>query len=125
MREGQAWFLGLVQKARKIDTKAVPGLEAGRIFSGRQALSYKLVDEIGGETAAVAWLEVSKNIEKGLKIIDWKAKQPDPFGLGSLGLAGAGRSRGRWSAIWSINSQVISGSQRLKLDGLLSLWQGR
>jgi protease-4 len=30
-------------------TRSVAGLEQGRIFSGREALTYKLIDEIGGE----------------------------------------------------------------------------
>ena len=35
----------------------MPGLTDGRIYSGRQAVALKLVDAIGGEKAAVAWLQ--------------------------------------------------------------------
>src|SRR4029077_1414768 len=45
--ESQRWFLDLVRTRRNIDTKNVAGLEQGRVFSGRDALSHKLVDQIG------------------------------------------------------------------------------
>ena len=35
----------------------MPGLEQGRVFSGREALAFKLIDEIGGEPEAVKYLE--------------------------------------------------------------------
>ena len=81
----------MVREARKIDTAAVPGLEAGGIFSGRKALEYKLVDEIGGEDAAVAWLEKDKAILKDLPVLDRKPKPETRWDGGWLGSeAGAG-----------------------------------
>ena len=35
---------------RGVVTSAIPGLEQGRVFSGREALTHRLVDEIGGGT---------------------------------------------------------------------------
>ena len=52
--------------------RASPGLEQGRVFSGREALAYKLVDQIGGEAEAVKYLEEKRNVPKGLKVVDWK-----------------------------------------------------
>ena len=49
----QRWFLALVATRRGIDTKSVPGLEQGRVFSGREALDHKLIDQIGGEPEVV------------------------------------------------------------------------
>ncbi len=74
VKESQQWFLKLVADRRGIATATVPGLEDGRIYSGRQALSLKLVDEIGGEREAIAWLTASKGVETGLEVIDWKPK---------------------------------------------------
>ena len=44
----------------------------GRIFSGREALQVKLVDQIGGEDEAVEWLVKTRNVDKSLKVVDWK-----------------------------------------------------
>lgn len=70
--ESHRWFLDLVTSRRQINTADVPGLEQGRVFSGREALNYKLIDEIGGEGEAQRWLEGTGKVRKGLKIIDWK-----------------------------------------------------
>ena len=51
--ELQRWFLALVRTRRGIETKSVPGLEQGRVFSGRDALNHKLIDQIGGEAEVV------------------------------------------------------------------------
>ena len=79
--ESQVWFLGLVKSRRAIDTAQVPGLEQGRVFSGREALAYKLVDEIGGEPEAVRWLETKRGIGRNLKIIDWRPASGSSPGL--------------------------------------------
>jgi protease-4 len=70
--EGQKWFLGLVKERRKIDPAAVPGLVAGSVFSGRMAMQYKLVDEIGGEDEAVQYLVKKRKLQSGLAVVDWK-----------------------------------------------------
>ena len=49
MQEAKVWFVDLVAKRRKIEPASVPGLTDGRIYSGRQAVEFKLVDEIGDE----------------------------------------------------------------------------
>src|SRR5215471_10928356 len=79
--ESQRWFVGLVASRRGIDTARVAGLEQGRVFSGREALDYKLVDQIGGEAEVVKWLEEKRNIPKGLKVQDWKPKRDSDWGL--------------------------------------------
>ena len=79
--ESQKWFVGLVASRRNIDTRSVSGLEQGRIFSGREALSHKMIDEIGGETEAVQWLEQKRNVPKGLKVVDWKPKRGSDWNL--------------------------------------------
>ena len=83
--ESQQWFVGLVEKRRGITPSSVPGLTEGRVFSGRDALRHKLIDEIGAEAEAVRWLEDKRQVPKGLKIIDWKprANIDLPFGAGT------------------------------------------
>lgn len=123
VKESQVWFLGLVTKRRGITAASVPGLEAGRIYSGRQALQHRLIDAIGGEAEAIDWMVEKRNVAKGLQVIDWKPKQEGALawlgGPGSLaerllGAGGAGALGELVPAAWR---------DRLELDGLLSIWQ--
>src|SRR5205085_6888752 len=47
-------FLRLVGASRKIDADALAPLAQGKVWSGRQALERKLVDELGGLDAGLA-----------------------------------------------------------------------
>jgi ClpP class serine protease len=44
----------------------------GRVFTGRQAVELKLVDQIGDEKAAVAWLVAQKGVKADLPVRDYK-----------------------------------------------------
>ena len=57
VNDGFKWFVGLVETRRSVKAADIPGLLDGRIFSGREALQVKLVDQIGGEEEAVKWLK--------------------------------------------------------------------
>ena len=74
VQEAKVWFVDLVGQRRQIDPATVPGLTDGRIYSGRQALALKLVDEIGDEKAAKSWLQKERNVAPGLSIVEWKPK---------------------------------------------------
>jgi protease-4 len=116
------WFRGLVADRRKLDTAAVPGLEQGRIFSGREALDHKLIDAIGGETEVVRYLVDKKGVGKGLRIVDWKPRRDDPFniigwlGRALAGAAGLGGDAGNW-----LTGDSTLGA--LAASGLVSIWQ--
>jgi protease-4 len=122
--DSQKWFVGLVSSRRNIDTRSVAGLEQGRIFSGREALTYKLIDEIGGEAEAVQWLEQKRDIPKGLKVVDWKPKRGSDWSL--VGTSGAvigylfGDRIGGEFAYLLGNEHGLGA---LRLDGLVSVWQ--
>src|SRR5512144_41110 len=75
VQEAKTWFVNLVAERRKIDPSAVPGLIDGRIYSGRQAVEFKLVDQIGDERAATGWLSKERKVPSGLKIVDWKPEE--------------------------------------------------
>jgi protease IV len=119
VQESKAWFVDLVAKRRSITPESIPGLTDGRIYSGRQAVELKLVDQIGDERAAMDWLTKERNVTSGLKIVDWKPQQE------SAGLFG-------WffksmAASIGISAEKIAGlagqiSATLKLDGLVSVW---
>lgn len=121
--DGQRWFLSLVAQRRNIATADVPGLEQGRVFSGREALSLNLVDQIGGEAEAVKWLEEKRNVAKGLKVIDWKPGRGLDWGFESD--LGGFAARVFAGAVRELSTALPAhGSlSSLGLDGLVSVWQ--
>jgi protease IV len=119
VQDAKVWFFGLVSDRRKIEPGSVPGLTDGRIYSGRQAVELKLVDEIGDEKAAMNWLTRERQVPAGLKIVDWKPTQESAglFGWLFQSLAASiGLSADR---IAGLAGQI---SATLKLDGLVSVW---
>jgi protease-4 len=120
--DGFRWFISLVEDRRGIAASSVDGLVSGRIYSGRQALEKKLIDEIGGEAEAVRWLEEKRGVTKDLKVVNWKPEREDSWGLTSSisGLAadGLAQSAGRIAGIIRNNSTIGT----LGLDGLVSVW---
>ena len=122
--DSQRWFLDLVRTRRSIDTKNVPGLEQGRVFSGRDALNHKLIDQIGGEAEVVKYLEERRNVPKGLKIVDWKVGRDADWSL----LRFASMTLARITGISALNDVARAMSDDrlagLRLDGLLSIWHG-
>lgn len=115
VRDGYDWFTGLVAERRNLPIERVRELSDGRVYTGRQAIAVKLIDDLGGEEKAVAWLETEKKLGSGLAIVDWKPREArDPTGLGFtvLGLG-----------LRALGLQALEGhAERAKLDGLLVLW---
>jgi protease-4 len=114
------WFLTLVSTRRNIKPGSIPGLTQGRVFTGREALNYKLVDEIGGEEQAVAWLRKTRHVAKDAKVVDWKPQSSSPFGLWSLVGSAVEGLFGR-SYVGRMLARDPSLST-LGLDGLVSVW---
>jgi protease-4 len=122
--DSYAWFRGLVQERRHLDGEALSRVADGRVFTGHQGIDLKLVDEIGDEKTAVAWLAKEKNIDAKLPVRDYKLHSR--FGdlpflhaaaaavLDAIGLSTLARSIDEWGAVQAI--------ERLNLDGLLALW---
>lgn len=72
-----AWFRDLVAERRGLGGEHLAAVTDGRVFTGRQALRLGLVDAIGGEEAARAWLDSAHGIAPDLKISDWGWSEPD------------------------------------------------
>ena len=79
--ESHKWFVDLVVERRGIEAGQIPGFMKGRIFSGRQALTYGLIDTVGGEEKALEWLNTVKKIDKNLPVIDWQQDYKEQGGL--------------------------------------------
>jgi len=122
VQDGFKWFVGLVEERRGVKGADIPGLLDGRIFSGREALGHKLIDEIGGEDEAVDWLKNIKNVDKNAKLVDWKPESQTGWGVSSM-------SSHIWGAL--LGPEVARSVQMLArdpsistlgLDGLVSVW---
>lgn len=65
-------FVAMVAQARHMDEAAVRKLADGRAYTGQQALPLGLIDAIGGEPEARAWLAAEKGVSAGLPVDDLK-----------------------------------------------------
>jgi len=122
VKDSYAWFRGMVSERRKMDGAALETVTDGRVFTGRQGLALRLVDQLGNEKTAVAWLATEKGLKADTPVRDWQLK-PRLSDLSMLHLA----ATALLDAV-GLNSlaQRIEGSvqavERLNLDGLLALW---
>ncbi|WP_275791001.1 signal peptide peptidase SppA [Pararhizobium gei] len=115
------WFVDLVAERRNMPRPEAVELADGRIFTGRQALKLKLVDELGGDDEIRTFLD-SRKVGKDLEIVDWAAPEASlPFGLGALAVSWL-KSLG-YEAFPALGSLEKIGEEKLFLDGLVSVWQ--
>lgn len=118
--DSYGWFRKLVQDRRKLSDQEVANVADGRIFTGRQGVDLKLVDRIGGEREAIAWLETDKGVKKDLPVRDWKKpKKLDRLDL--LGVAAGWLGLEDMANILAPFGNIALGR---KLDGLQAVWQG-
>ncbi len=100
-------FVALVAKRRGIGPEDLHLLVDGRVFTGAAAVRNRLIDAIGGETEAKAWLNKERDIEPGLGVREVKP----------------GRKIDRWLDLLDALDRKTMFSERLTLDGLVSVWQ--
>jgi len=122
--DSYAWFRGMVKARRQLDDATLERVADGRVFTGRQGIALKLVDELGDERTAVAWLAKEKNIDPKTPVRDYRLRDrlsDLPFlhtavvgTLDALGLGSFARRLEEWGAVQAM--------ERLNLDGLLALW---
>lgn len=88
----QAQFVSKVMRGRNMDEARVRAVADGRVLSGRQALAAGLVDAIGGEPEARAWLAEAHNVSVDLPVEELDGRSPTErvFGRAALGLWQAG-----------------------------------
>lgn len=113
--DGFAWFKGLVSERRKLTPERTAILSDGRVYSGRQALKEGLIDAIGGEDEAMAWLAAEKKIPEGLKVEEWLP--PKPWLENAMGTS---ISQAFLDSLGLRPLQQVA--ERSRLDGLLALW---
>lgn len=120
--DSYSWFKALVKERRGMDESQLATVADGRVFTGRQSIDLRLVDRLGDEREAIAWLEKVKNVSKDLPVRDWKKSGT----LGGLDLTSVSAQMAQALGFDSLARLLDRGSafaeQRL-LDGLLSIWQ--
>ena len=122
--DSYAWFRGLVKARRQLDDAGLERVADGRVFTGRQGVALKLIDELGDERVALAWLAKEKSIDPKTPVRDYRLRDrlsDLPFlhtaaitTLEAVGLSSFARRLEDWGAVQAI--------ERLNLDGLLALW---
>jgi len=124
IKDSYAWFRGIVQDRRHLDDAGLDRVADGRVFTGHQGIDLHLVDELGDERTAIAWLAKEKHVDGKLPVRDYQLRSRFsdlPFlhaaaaaVLEAAGLAPLARSLDAWGTLQAV--------ERLNLDGLLALW---
>src|SRR3954471_6791732 len=126
VKDSYAWFRGLVKQRRSMDDETLDKVADGRVFTGRQSVDLKLIDQLGDEKTAVAWLVAEKKIKSELPVRDYKLapkfgdltflRTAASITLDALGLSAVARQVEQ--------ACVQQAVERLGLDGMLALWRG-
>ncbi|MGE0724026.1 MAG: signal peptide peptidase SppA [Alphaproteobacteria bacterium] len=98
-------FVDLVAERRHFDRPRALALADGRVYTGRRAVAEGLVDAVGGERAARAWLAEAHGVDADLRAVDVRSDQ-----------------RGSWpmAAVRALGKALFS--ERLRIDGPISIW---
>jgi protease-4 len=107
-----------------MDDALLEKVSDGRVFTGRQAVELKLIDQLGDEKTAVAWLVAQKGVKADLPVRDYKLSPR--FGdltflrtaaavtFDALGLSAIARQIEQ--------TGMAQAADRLGLEGMLALW---
>jgi protease IV len=124
VKDSYDWFRDLVKNRRHLDEESLDRVADGRVFTGRQSVPLKLVDELGDEKTALAWLAKESNIDPTIPVRDYQLH--DRFSdlpflhTAAVALLDAAGLRALAQRIET--SSAVQTIDRLNLDGLLALW---
>ena len=124
IQDSYSWFKGLVQKRRHLTDDQLAAVDDGRVFTGHQGLGLKLIDELGDERTALAWLAKEKHIDAKLPVRDYRLQSrfsdltflhaAATAALDAAGLNALAQRLDLWGA--------ADAAGPFNLDGLLALW---
>ena len=121
--DSYAWFKKLVQTRRKMTDTELAAVDDGRVFTGHQGLGLKLVDALGNEQTALAWLAKVKRVPANTPVRDYSLEprfselsflHAAAWTFHAVGLSAFAQRIEDWGAVRAV--------ERLNLDGLLALW---
>jgi protease-4 len=123
IQDSYAWFKGLVQDRRHLTDAELATAADGRVFTGHQALDLKLIDELGDERTALAWLAKERNVDTKLPVRDYELQSR----LGDLPFLHAAAIAVLDAGLDTLARQfdtlgAVDAVDRFNLDGLLALW---
>ncbi|HWM46280.1 MAG TPA: signal peptide peptidase SppA [Xanthobacteraceae bacterium] len=124
VKDSYAWFRGLVATRRQLEGEGLDRVADGRVFTGRQAVELKLIDQLGDEKTAIAWLAKERGIDEKTQVRDWPLK--DRFSdlsflhLGAVAVLDALGLKALSERF--ATAGTVQAIERLNLDGLLALW---
>jgi protease-4 len=108
-----------------MDEATLQTVADGRVFTGRQAVGLKLIDQLGDEKAAVAWLVAEKKIKSDTPVKNFNLnprfgdmtflRASAAMALDALGLGAIARQFEQ--------TGLVSSADRLGLEGMLALWR--
>lgn len=111
------WFTALVKDRRQMDDAAVATVSDGRVFTGRQALDLRLVDQLGDGKVARMWLSSEKSLPETLAERDYRPQRDTVASF-------FGFSAARVAAVLGLPEWMnrILDDAAPRLDGLVSVW---
>jgi len=121
--DSYAWFKDLVKNRRNLNDAQLTAVADGRVFTGRQGMGLKLVDDLGNEKTALAWLEKEKKIPASTRVRDYSLEprfselsflHVAAWTFEAVGLSAMAQRIEAWGGVQAV--------ERLNLDGLLALW---
>ena len=121
--DSYAWFKDLVKDRRKMSDAQLAAVADGRVFTGRQGVGLRLVDGLGNEKTALAWLEKEKKVPASTPVRDVSLEPRfsefsflhlAAWTFQAVGLSAIAHRIEAWGAVQAV--------ERLNLDGLLALW---
>src|SRR5260221_14045921 len=123
VKDSYAWFRNLVKERRGMDDALLDKVADGRVFTGRQAVEPKLIDQLGDEKTATACLVAEKKIKSDLPVRDYKLsprfgdltflRTAASITFDALGLSSIARQIER--------AGVVQAVDQLRVDGMLAL----
>ena len=121
--DSYAWFKDLVKDRRKMNDAQLAAVADGRVFTGRQGVGLRLVDGLGNEKTALAWLEKEMKVPASTPVRDVSLEprfsefsflHVAAWTFQAVGLSAIAQRIEAWGAVQAV--------ERLNLDGLLALW---
>jgi protease-4 len=106
-----------------MDAAQLAAVDDGRVFTGRQGLGLKLVDALGNEQTALAWLSREKHVPATTPVRDVSLEprfsefsflHAAAWTFQAVGLSAMAQRIEDWGGVRAV--------ERLNLDGLLALW---
>lgn len=122
VQDNFTWFVAQVAERRSLDRAVVRGFEGG-VFTGSRGVELGLIDELGGEDQAIAYLAEAHQIDEDVEVLDRAPRRPVNLPV-ARALASIGLSEDRRSM--EIRGEGLREALRdaMLLDGILSLWHG-